>query len=196
MNTEELSACLTFIREAERLKNVHRSAYTSTGKQESTAEHTWRLCLLGMVFESEFAGIDFGKLLKICVIHDLGEALHGDIPAVDQAERPDKADLERQDLVELLGHLPEALRPGFLALWEEYELGSSPEARLAKGLDKLETLLQHNQGRNPEGFDYAFNLAYGKKHMEAHPLFQAIRSLVDQDTLDRATRPTSVPDLP
>ena len=60
MNTEELSACLTFIREAERLKNVHRSAYTSTGKQESTAEHTWRLCLLGMVFESEFAGIDFG----------------------------------------------------------------------------------------------------------------------------------------
>ena len=48
MNTEELSACLTFIREAERLKNVHRSAYTSTGKQESTAEHTWRLCLLGM----------------------------------------------------------------------------------------------------------------------------------------------------
>ena len=60
MNTEELSACLTFIREAERLKNVHRSAYTSTGKQESTAEHTWRLCLLSMVFESEFAGIDFG----------------------------------------------------------------------------------------------------------------------------------------
>ena len=196
MKLHDIQACLAFIRASERLKDVLRSAHTSSGKQESTAEHTWRLCLMAMVFEGEFRNIDIGKLLKICVIHDLGEALHGDIPAVDQAERPDKADLERQDLVELLGHLPDALRPGFLALWEEYELGNSPEARLAKGLDKLETLLQHNQGRNPEGFDYAFNLAYGKKHMEAHPLFQAIRGLVDQDTLDRATRPTSVPDLP
>ena len=77
MNTEELSACLTFIREAERLKNVHRSAYTSTGKQESTAEHTWRLCLLGMgwaalVLEGAAAGwlvIALLVLFMACVIH-------------------------------------------------------------------------------------------------------------------------------
>ena len=185
MNTEDISACLNFIREAERLKNVHRSAHTSTGKQESTAEHTWRLCLLAMVFESEFADIDFGKLLRICVVHDLGEAIGGDIPAVKQVNLPDKSAQERADLVTLLSPLPQALRAQFLALWDEYEAASSREARLAKGLDKIETIIQHNQGKNPENFDYAFNLGYGQKQMDAHPLFSVIRRLIDADTEKR-----------
>ena len=128
MNAEEIGASLTFIREAERLKNVQRSAHTSTGKQESTAEHTWRLCLLAMVFESEFAGIDFGKLLKICVVHDLGEAISGDIPAVEQVNRPNKSVQERADLVTLLTPLPDTLHAEFLALWDEYETAASPES--------------------------------------------------------------------
>ena len=185
MNTEELSACLTFIREAERLKNVHRSAYTSTGKQESTAEHTWRLCLLGMVFESDFSGIDFGKLLKICVVHDLGAAISGDIPAVEQVNVPNKSALERADLVSLLSHLPDPIHAQFLALWDEYENAASPEARLVKGLDKIETIIQHNQGKNPPDFDYSFNLTYGQKQMGAHPLFEQIRAMIDADTAQR-----------
>ena len=185
MNTEELSACLNFIREAERLKNVQRSAHTSTGKPESTAEHTWRLCLLAMVFESEFAGIDFGKLLKICVVHDLGEAISGDIPAVKQVNMPNKSAQERADLVTLLTPLPDTLQMQFLALWDEYETAASPEARLVKGLDKIETIIQHNQGKNPEDFDYAFNLHYGQQQMAAHPLFGRIRALIDADTEKR-----------
>lgn len=51
-----------------------------------------------------------------------------------------------------------------------------------KALDKLETMLQHNQGANPEGFDYAFNLGYGRKHTSTTPLFSALRELVDADT--------------
>ena len=185
MNAEEIGACLTFIREAERLKNVQRSAHTSTGKQESTAEHTWRLCLLAMVFESEFAGIDFGKLLKICVVHDLGEAISGDIPAVKQVNRPNKSVQERADLVTLLTPLPDTLHAEFLALWDEYETAASPEARLVKGLDKIETIIQHNQGKNPDDFDYAFNLSYGQQQMAAHPLFGQIRALIDADTKQR-----------
>ena len=188
MNTEELSACLTFIREAERLKNIQRSAHTSTGKPESTAEHTWRLCLLSMVFESEFAGIDFGKLLKICVVHDLGEAISGDIPAVKQVNRPNKSVQERADLVTLLAHLPDAIHAQFLALWDEYESAASPEARLVKGLDKIETIIQHNQGANPEDFDYAFNLSYGKKYTSEHPVIAQLRAIVDADTRSNAER--------
>ena len=185
MNTEDISACLTFIREAKRLKNVQRSAHTSTGKPESTAEHTWRLCLLAMVFESEFAGIDFGKLLKICVVHDLGEAISGDIPAVKQVNMPNKSAQERADLVTLLSHLPDRLHAEFLALWDEYASAASPEACLVKGLDKIETIIQHNQGKNPEDLDYAFNLSYGQQQMAAHPLFGRIRALIDADTEKR-----------
>jgi len=185
MSITDLQGCLTFLREAERLKSVLRSAYTSTGQQESTAEHSWRLCLMAMVFASEFPTLDLAKTLKLCVLHDLGEALHGDVPAVQQAQNPGKSDVERADLQTLMQTLPRPLFDDFMGLWEEYENASSPEARIVKGLDKLETILQHNQGINPSGFDYAFNLDYGQKHMGEHPLLQQIRTLVDADTRAR-----------
>ena len=82
MNAKELEGTLEFLRGAERLKSVTRSAYTSEGQQESVAEHTWRLCLMSVVFADSFPGVDFARLVKICVIHDLGEAIGGDIPAL------------------------------------------------------------------------------------------------------------------
>lgn len=185
MNHDEVQGCLTFLREAERLKDVLRSAHTRSGRQESTAEHSWRLCLMAMVFGAEFGALDHCRLLKLCVLHDLGEALHGDVPAVLQDQNPNKSEVERADLHTLLQTLPERLSAEFMALWEDYEAGSSAEARIVKGLDKLETILQHNQGANPPDFDYAFNLDYGKKAMGAHPLLGQIRSLLDADTRQR-----------
>lgn len=66
--------------------------------------------------------------------------------------------------------LPTPQREEVVALWDEYEEGATPEARLAKGLDKLETILQHTQGANPPDFDYRFNLGYGRRYTEDHPL--------------------------
>jgi putative hydrolase of HD superfamily len=87
--------------------------------------------------------------------------------------------------------LPANISDVFMSLWEEYENASSPEARIVKGLDKLETILQHNQGDNPPDFDYGFNLDYGQKHMGAHPLLLQIRALLDVDT--RARKASTVP---
>lgn len=186
MTPEQLQGCLDFIRHAESLKHTLRSAHTSHGRHESTAEHTWRLCLMAMVFEPELVGIDMTRLLKICLIHDLGEAISGDTPAVEQGNDPDKSARERADLQTLLAPLDAPRRAEFLALWDEYEHAASAEARLAKGLDKLETIIQHNQARQPEPFDYAFNLDYGRKHTAFHPLLEAIRERVDADTRRRA----------
>ena len=186
MASDRLLGTLEFLREAERLKSTLRSGYTSTGRPESTAEHTWRLCLMALVFAEEFGDIDLLRLIKLCIVHDLGEALSGDIPAVLQTEDFDKSAQERADLEELTRALPPAKRAEILALWEEYEAASSPEAILAKGLDKLETILQHNQGKNPASFDYAFNLGYGQKQTSAHPLLAEIRALLDEETRARA----------
>jgi len=185
MSPNELQGCLAFLREAERLKNVHRSAHTSAGQPESTAEHSWRLCLMAMVFAPQFPELDTARLLKLCVLHDLGEALHGDVPAVQQEQGTHKSAQERADLQTLMQSLPPALFDAFLGLWDEYENASSAEARIVKGLDKLETILQHNQGANPADFDYGFNLGYGQKYMAAHPLLQQIRAVLDADTLAR-----------
>ena len=186
MLTSETLGILHFLGEAERLKNVYRTAWTSGGQPESVASHTWRLCLMALVFEDSFPGIDTAKLLKICIIHDLGEAIGGDIPAIHQQADAPKAGQERIDLLTLLAPLPDTLKAEILALWDEYEAAATPEARIAKAFDKLETLLQHNQGANPPDFDYAFNLQYGKKHTDAVPLAAAIRTVIDAETARKA----------
>ena len=163
---ERLSQILKFLRAAESLKSTLRSGYTSSGRPESVAEHTWRLCLLVLVLAPEFPEVDAYRLMKICLAHDLGEALQGDIPAPLQDPNIDKSQSEREDLLELLLPLPEFQRSEILELWEEYEQAATPEAKLAKAFDKLETLLQHTQGENPPDFDYAFNLDYGRKYTE------------------------------
>jgi putative hydrolase of HD superfamily len=185
MSTDEIKGALAFLREAERLKSVLRSAHTSTGRSESTAEHSWRLCLMAMLFSDVLGEIDVARLLKICIVHDLGEALHGDVPAVAQDGAGDKAAQERADLETLTLSLDARRRAEILSLWDDYDAGVSLEARLVKGLDKLETILQHNQGLNPDDFDYAFNLGYGAKQTAVHPLFTAIRAELDGDTRAR-----------
>ena len=192
MDSNEIAGVLDFLRAAERLKSTTRTGYTSTGEQESLAEHTWRLCLMALVMRPAFPDVDFAKLVKICIIHDLGEAIHGDVPAPEQARRAalglsaGKAAEERQDLVTLLAPLPPALREEITALWDEYEAAATPEARIAKGLDKLETIMQHNQGLNPHGFDYRFNLAYGRKHTADIPFIAQVREILDAETESRA----------
>lgn len=188
MQTPELLQTLQFLREAEKLKNVCRSAWTSGGQPENAAAHTWRLCLMALVFEKNFPQVNFGRLIKICIIHDLGEAIGGDIPAIRQKPGEDKAGPERRDLLTLLEPLPEPVRSEILALWDEYEAATSPEARIAKALDKLETILQHNQGANPPDFDYGFNLGYGKKFTDADPLTAAIRRILDEETRAHAAQ--------
>jgi putative hydrolase of HD superfamily len=86
------------------------------------------------------------------------------------------------DLLRLTAPLPAALRDDIVALWDEYEAAATPEARLAKGLDKLETILQHTQGKNPADFDYGFNLAYGRRYTAGDPLLEALRARLDAET--------------
>jgi putative hydrolase of HD superfamily len=192
MDPADLEGVLDFLRAAERLKVTTRSAYTSAGRAESVAEHTWRLCLMALVVAPEFPNVDFARLVKICIVHDLGEAVGGDVPAPEQARRlsagiaTGKGDAERRDLLSLVAPLPATLRDEIVALWDEYEAAVSPEARLAKALDKLETILQHTQGQNPPDFDYRFNLGYGRAHTADHPLIVAVRAILDAETERRA----------
>jgi putative hydrolases of HD superfamily len=186
MTPDELDGVLTFLRSAERLKTVTRSGWTSAGQAESVAEHTWRLCLMAMLLYGDAADVDLARLLKMCLIHDLGEAIGGDVPAPTQTADLNKSEHERRDLLHLIEPLPPRLQAEILELWDEYESARSREARLAKGLDKLETILQHTQGLNPAGFDYAFNLGYGQEYTAADPVLAALRARLDTETARRA----------
>lgn len=148
---------------------------------------------MSLVFEENFPDINYSKLVKMCIIHDLGEAIGGDIPAIEQEAGKSKAAEERQDLLTLLQPLPGRVQKHVVELWDEYEEAASPEAKLAKGLDKLETIMQHNQGKNPPDFDYRFNLEYGKNYTARHPLIMAIRTILDRETEVRANESVKKP---
>lgn len=180
-NTEQY---LRFIREAKRLKNVLRTAHTSAGRHESTAEHSWRLALLALALLAERPDLDAQRVVAMCLVHDLGEADEGDIPAVEATDPARKAASERRAVERLTALLPPEAGERLKTLWEEYEACRTPEARWVKALDKAETIIQHNQGANPAGFDYAFNLTYGSEYFDSEEL-QRLRRRLDETTGQR-----------
>jgi putative hydrolase of HD superfamily len=194
MTDDDLDGVLDFLMAAERLKDTLRTGHTRGGRQESTAEHTWRLCLMALVLGEAMPGVDASRLMRICLVHDLAEAITGDLPAPAPREAGAKEARERAAMAVLTGMLPEPSRAAILALWEEYEAGTTREGRLAKGLDKLETILQHAQGTNPPELDLAYNLGYGRAETLAEPLLARIRARLDAMTRARlAEEPVSAP---
>ena len=181
----EVEAYTDFIKEAEGLKSTLRTAWTAEGRQESTAEHSWRLALFAGVMCREFPELDREKVLMMCLVHDLGERYSGDISAALRPDAGDKLNQEREDVQRICGFLPKGKEGEVSGLWEEYCQGITPEARFVKALDKAETIIQHSQGRNPAGFDYGFNLEYGKEYFEQDERLEALRSLIDAETRTR-----------
>lgn len=189
MDSARLDGVIAFLQGAERLKDTLRSGATSGGRRESAAEHSWRLALLALLLDRDLGAVDRLKVLKLCLVHDLGEAISGDIPAVDQSPDDGRAARERADMATLCAPLPADLSADLLALWDEYAAAATPEAKLAKGLDKIETVLQHAIGANDPGFDYAFNLGYGQDRTAALPLLRQIRARADAATRARMEEP-------
>lgn len=180
-----LEKCLDFVREAEGLKSTLRTAWTESGRQESTAEHSWRLALLAGLCLAKYPELDGTKVLLLCLVHDIGELYDGDISAALGADeeakhRGEKAAVERAGAL-----LPKDQFDQLLELWSEYNDASTPEARLVKALDKAETILQHSQGKNPPAFDYSFNLTYGKDYFMDGGVLEQMRACLDQRTMDR-----------
>ncbi len=178
MDIEKIKA---FIEEAERLKTVTRTAYTSEGITETTAEHSWRLALLASVVADEYPGLNEERVLIMCLIHDIGEIYDGDIPAVKQTDKEQKYEIELKAARKIFSLLPEKIGERMMEIWREYNDCKTPEARLVKALDKAETIIQHNQGKNPDDFDYGFNLTYGQEFFD-DPKLQQLRTYLDDRT--------------
>ncbi|MDO4273451.1 MAG: HD domain-containing protein [Eubacteriales bacterium] len=173
---------LQFIKEMEQLKNVTRTAWTSDGHRESTAEHSWRLAMLAGVMLAEFPELDAQRVLMLALVHDMGELYEGDKSAADFPDAEEKYKEESEGVQRAAALLEEPVRSSLIQLWEEYEAGETREARLVKALDKAETIIQHNQGANPVDFDYQFNLNYGKELFSGCEILEDLRRRIDEET--------------
>jgi putative hydrolase of HD superfamily len=143
MHEQTPQALLDLYRHAATLKLMPRTGWLQRGVQqpESVAEHIFGVALLALLAGDQVTGLDRGRLLTIALLHDLAEASLSDLPSSARrllgAEAKHAA--ERRAMEELCVRLPQG---DYLALWDEYERGASPEARLVKGLDRIEMLTQ------------------------------------------------------
>ncbi|WP_273849918.1 HD domain-containing protein [Guptibacillus spartinae] len=176
---------ITFIKELERLKETTRTAYMRSGRRESVAEHSWRLAMFAFALSDEFPELDRYRVLSMCLVHDLGEAYDGDVSATIPVDQQEKIKKEEEAVQRLTSSLEEREKASILSLCQEYNRGKTKEARFVKALDKMETIIQHTQGTNPPGFDYEFNLTYGKEYAEYDELVKLIRKEIDKETVKK-----------
>ena len=173
---------LNILSVAEKLKCHTRHCSTSSGRPESVAEHSWRTALMAMLTASAFPEADMNKVIRMCLIHDLGEAFTGDIPSFDKTEADSKT--EELALRQWVQTFPSPEREEWLALYEEMEAQQTQEARIYKALDKLEAVIQHDESDISTWLplEYDLQLEYGKENMEFSEYMKAQKAEVDQMT--------------
>ena len=152
---------LALLHTAEKLKDTTRHCDTSGGRRESVAEHSWRLTLMAFFLRSEFPHLDMDKVMRMCLVHDLGECFTGDIPSFLKTD----SDTAREDalLSRWVSTLPAPYNTELAALYAEMDALDTEEAKLYKALDKLEAVIQHNEAALSETIDEV-------KHSENHGL--------------------------
>ena len=167
---------------AEKLKCNTRHCYTSSGRHESVAEHSWRIALMAMLLAPEFPDADMNRVIRMCLIHDLGEAFTGDIPTFDKTD----ADTQREDALfhDWIQTLPEETRAEFSALLAEMNALETREAKIYKALDKLEAVIQHNESDIATWLplEYDLQLRYGEENVRFSPYFQSLKAEIDSWT--------------
>ena len=176
---------LKILRVAEKLKCNTRHCVTSTGRPESVAEHSWRLALMAMLLTGEFPELDLNRVIRMCLIHDLGEAFTGDIPTFVKTD----ADSRREDDLfdRWIQTLPADVRGEWESLLEEMNAQKTGEAKLYKALDRLEAVIQHNESDIDTWLplEYSLQLTYGAENVRFSPYLRELKQEIDQWTREK-----------
>ncbi len=173
---------IDFLSKIEKLKCNTRHSWTSSGRHESVAEHSWRLAVMALLCADEYPQLDINKVIKMCLIHDFGEAITGDIPSFLK----DDKDEEKEDAAvrSLLSMLPIDMARELSDLFKEMNEKQTPEAKLFKALDNTEAVLSHNEADISTWipFEYNENLVYGEENCQWSEWIRTLRALAKQDS--------------
>jgi putative hydrolase of HD superfamily len=179
---------ISFLSVIEKLKCNTRHSWTSSGRAESVAEHSWRLAVMALLCADEFPKLDINKVIKMCLIHDFGEALTGDVPSFWKTDEHEEE--ERRAIESLLGRLPEQLRSELGALFAEMEAKETQEAKLYKALDNMEAVVSHNEAPISTWIprEYEENLIYGEENAAFSAWTKKLREVLKDDSLRKIER--------
>lgn len=176
---------LDFMHRIEKLKSEERHSWTAAGRRESVSEHSWMLATMALLLEKDFPALDMNKVLKMCLIHDWGEAITGDIPAFEKT----KADAiqEEKEIFALVQKLPGPLAAEYTALFTEMLALETAESKLCKALDKLEALFQHNEASLETWLplEHESNLVYGDTEANWFAYTKELKEIIRKNSLKK-----------
>ena len=185
MNVNEF---LDILHTAEKLKDTPRHCTTSQRRTESVAEHSWRVSLMAMLLKNEFPNADMDRVVRMCLIHDLGECFTGDIPTFAKTD----ADRVTEDslLDSWVSALPDGIGSEFSELYAEMNTQQTVEAKIFKALDKLEALIQHNESPIDTWSEneYELNKTYAFDTVAFSEWLTELRKAILADTLEKIGR--------
>ena len=181
----EAKELLRVLHTAERLKDETRHCYTSGGRHESVAEHSWRIALMAYWLRDAFPEADMDKVIRMCLIHDLGECFTGDIPSFLKSGGDEER--ERSALETWVASLPAPYSVELKTLYAEMDALETDEARLYKALDKLEAVIQHNESDIATWLprEYELNLTYADENVAFSDYLKRLREEIRRETRNK-----------
>jgi putative hydrolase of HD superfamily len=170
---------------AERLKDATRHCYTKNGRHESVAEHSWMMTLMAYFMKDEFPEVDMDKVIRMCIIHDLGECFTGDIPTFDKTKVHEEN--EEKLLYSWVRTLPENYANEMIALYEEMAERKTIESKIYKAIDGLEALIQHNISDLSTWIpkEYELNKTYADDKVAFSEYLTELREEIRKDTMGK-----------
>ena len=148
---------------------------------------------MAYLVKDEFPEADISKVILMCICHDLGETVTGDIPAFFKTEENRRT--ETTAVHTLLSALPEPYLSELTELFFEMEEQKTLESQIYKALDKMECLVQHNEASISTWLplEHKQNLIYGREQVAFSDYMKRLRKQINQESLDKEQRETSTP---
>ena len=194
--TDRLQQQLAFSLEIDKVKNIFRQTHLSgQGRNENDAEHSWHMALMAWLLR-EYANesVDIGRVMLMCMIHDIVEIDAGDTYAYDAENL--KTQKAREDAAKerIFSMLPEDQKAQLIALFDEFEAYETPESKFAHAMDNLQPLLLNhsNNGGDWKAHNVTSTQVYGRQRKTAlgsQVLFQEVTDPIIQENIRMGNLP-------
>ena len=185
---ERLRKQLDFALEIDKEKNIFRQTHLSGhGRNENDAEHAWHMAIMAYLLrEYSNEEVDAGRVMLMCLIHDIVEIDAGDTYAYDEESKKSQKSREEAAKERIFSILPDDQRAELTAIFDEFEEGKSPEAKFARTMDNLQPLILNNSNGGSDWAEHGVSAdkvyeRQGRTRLGSKKLYEVTDAIIQEN---------------